>query len=94
MATTASQSTSNARSRTQSRKKVNDDAAYFGPIAAGASSSGTKRQAPEKADGEPRIKRKRVEAANVATANKKDVADAEPRKSLVSSLDYPCFRHP
>ena len=42
-------------------KKVNDDAAYFGPPASSTSVSVTKRQAPDKAEGEPRVKRKQVE---------------------------------
>lgn len=84
---TPAQASSAARSRTQARKKVNDDASYFGPpaTAAGPGPSGLKRQAAEKADGEPRVKRKKVEPNVVATGvGKKDVAEVEPRKSLVS----------
>lgn len=47
-----------SRSRPQARKKVNDDAAYFGPLAG----AGVKRHAMDKAEGEPRVKRKRVDA--------------------------------
>ena len=79
----------NSRSRTQSRKKVNDDAAYFAP-ASSASVSATKRQAPDKAEGEPRVKRKRVETGHIATpANgKRDNMESEPRKSLVSGPSF------
>ncbi|KAF8912883.1 hypothetical protein CPB84DRAFT_1759770 [Gymnopilus junonius] len=74
------QPSSSSRLRTQARKKVNDDAAYFGPPA----STGMKRQAADKAEGEPRVKRKRVETNQVAsTSGKKDAAEPEPRKSLV-----------
>ena len=57
----------------------------MGPSGSTAASAGTKRQAVDKADGEPRVKRKRVEAvqANGATG-KKDSTENEPRKSLVS----------
>jgi len=48
-----------SRSRPQARKKVNDDAAYFGP----PTGAGVKRQAIDKAEGEPRVKRKKVDAA-------------------------------
>jgi hypothetical protein len=47
-----------SRSRPQARKKVNDDAAYFGP----PTGAGVKRHAADKADGEPRVKRKKVDA--------------------------------
>lgn len=50
-----------SRSRPQARKKVNDDAPYFGPPAG----VGTKRHAIDKAEGEPRVKRKRVDATPV-----------------------------
>ncbi len=85
--------TSSSRARTQGRKKINDDAAYLGPSASTAS-TGTKRLAADKADGEPRTKRKRVETAN---SFKKDF-EAESRRSLVSFfffhswwLDRRCF---
>ena len=84
-ASTTTQPTTSSRSRTQSRKKVNDDAAYFGPPASSTSVSATKRQAPDKAEGEPRVKRKRVETHIVTPANgKRDNMESEPRKSLVS----------
>ncbi|TFY60976.1 hypothetical protein EVJ58_g4793, partial [Rhodofomes roseus] len=63
-------STSTARSRPQlSRKKLNaDDAAYHAPPS--ASAAGAKRTATERADGEPRAKRKRVDASsNAASAS-------------------------
>ncbi|KAI0063135.1 hypothetical protein BV25DRAFT_1824684 [Artomyces pyxidatus] len=49
---------SGSRSRNPSRRRPNDDAAYAGPPSVGA-----KRQAADKADGEPRMKRKRVDAS-------------------------------
>jgi hypothetical protein len=73
---------STSRARTQSRKKLNDDAAYFAPSGSAAS----KRQAVDKADGEPRTKRKRVDG-NVAAHAKKDGLELENRKSLVSACD-------
>ena len=84
-ASTTTQPTTSSRSRTQSRKKVNDDAAYFGPPASSTSVSATKRQAPDKAEGEPRVKRKRVETHIVTPTNgRRDNMESEPRKSLVS----------
>lgn len=47
-----------SRSRPQARKKVNDDAAYFGP----PTGAGVKRHAADKAEGEPRVKRKKMDA--------------------------------
>ncbi|KAI0310994.1 hypothetical protein OF83DRAFT_1178003 [Amylostereum chailletii] len=47
---------STSRVRNHSRKKANDDAPYAGP-----SSAGAKRQAVDKPDSEPRVKRKRVD---------------------------------
>jgi len=71
---------SSSRARTQTRKKLNDDAAYFGPSGSGAS----KRQAVDKAEGEPRTKRKRIDTAhgNASLNNKRD-HEIEARKSLV-----------
>ena len=85
-ASTTTQATTTSRSRTQSRKKANDDAAYFGPPPSNASVSATKRQAPDKPEGEPRVKRKRVETGHIIaqTNGKKDNTESEPRKSLVS----------
>ena len=87
-ASTTAQPATSSRSRTQSRKKVNDDAAYFGPPASSTSVSATKRQAPDKAEGEPRVKRKRVETSHLVTPSngKRDNIEIEPRKSLVSGL--------
>ncbi|KAK0506427.1 hypothetical protein EDD18DRAFT_1304894 [Armillaria luteobubalina] len=59
--------------RPQARKKVNDDASYFGPPGA----SSLKRQAVERVDGEPRMKRKRVEPVV------RDPLDTESRISFV-----------
>jgi hypothetical protein len=73
---------SGSRSRPQARKKPNDDAAYFGPP-----STGSKRQAVERAEGEPRVKRKRVEPSSGRKADKAGVgADPEDEKSSVSLL--------
>ncbi|KAF8167881.1 hypothetical protein B0H34DRAFT_35690 [Crassisporium funariophilum] len=90
MSASVAQNTTTSRSRTQSRKKANDDAAYFGPPAS-VGGTGLKRQAPEKAEGESRVKRKRVEPSHVAanTNNKKDAAECEPRKSLVEFNKMP-----
>jgi hypothetical protein len=55
-----------SRSRPQARKKVNDDAAYFGPPTA----VGVKRHATDKAEGEPRVKRKKVDATTGAAGRK------------------------
>jgi len=69
---------SGSRSRPQARKKPNDDAAYFGPPAA------SKRQAVDRAEGEPRVKRKRVEPRKV---DRRGVsADADEDKSSVCFL--------
>jgi len=81
MSASAPQSSS-SRARTQARKKINDDAAYLGPSASTAS-AGTKRLAGDKADGEPRTKRKRVDTGHSANSFKKDF-EAESRRSLVS----------
>lgn len=55
-----------SRSRPQARRKVNDDAAYFGPPAG----VGVKRHATDKVEGEPRMKRKKVDATAVGVARK------------------------
>lgn len=65
-----------SRSRPQARKKPNDDAAYLGPP-----STATKRQANDRAEGEPRVKRKRIESSN---ARKMDHG-ADDDKSSVST---------
>ncbi|KAK0446483.1 uncharacterized protein EV420DRAFT_1484119 [Desarmillaria tabescens] len=57
--------------RPQARKRVNDDASYFGPPGA------LKRQAVERVDGEPRMKRKRIEPVL------RDPMDTENRISFV-----------
>lgn len=80
-------STTGSRSRPQARRKPNDDASYFGPPGGAAVASGTKRQAADKADGEPRGKRKRVDAASIA-ASRREV-EPEPRSSLVSTVWLP-----
>lgn len=72
-----------SRSRPQARKRANDDSPYFGPpVSSGP--SGTKRQATDKADGEPRVKRKRVDAVvSAAVSNKKDITDGDQKPSMV-----------
>ncbi|KXN89814.1 hypothetical protein AN958_04818 [Leucoagaricus sp. SymC.cos] len=76
---------SGSRSRPQARKKLNDDAAYTAPPSVGA-----KRQAADKAEGEPRVKRKRVEPMTVATSTngKKDVEEPQ-RNSMVEFSKMP-----
>jgi len=73
-----------SRTRPQARKKPNDDASYFGPTGNSGATAGTKRQASDKADGEPRGKRKRAEPA--PTSSRKDIAEAEERASLVRGV--------
>ena len=81
MATSATTGTTGSRSRPHARKKTNDDAAYMAPPSA---STGTKRQAAEKADGEPRVKRKRVEPVTAtASSNGKKDAEELQRSSMV-----------
>ncbi|KAF6766418.1 hypothetical protein DFP72DRAFT_1039057 [Ephemerocybe angulata] len=72
-----------SRARPQARKKANDDASYFGPSTSAATTTGTKRQAADKLDGEHRVKRKRVDAVVTQQAAKKDTAETEIRLSLV-----------
>ncbi|KAI9566986.1 hypothetical protein HD554DRAFT_2039879 [Boletus coccyginus] len=72
---------SGSRSRPQARKKPNDDAAYFGPPAA------SKRQAVDRAEGEPRVKRKRVEPRKV---DRRGIsADADEDKSSINFKSLP-----
>ncbi|KAG6371515.1 hypothetical protein JVT61DRAFT_9219 [Boletus reticuloceps] len=72
---------SGSRSRPQARKKPNDDAAYFGPPTA------SKRQAVERAEGEPRVKRKRVEPLRKVGRTGVS-ADADEEKSSQGSPGY------
>ncbi|KAJ6519246.1 hypothetical protein C8R45DRAFT_950671 [Mycena sanguinolenta] len=74
-----------SRSRPQARKKVNDDAAYFGPPMGNA---GAKRHAADKVDGEPRVKRKRADPMAVSAANNRR-DDADSRVSLVEFIKMP-----
>ncbi|KAG6857667.1 hypothetical protein H0H87_010236 [Tephrocybe sp. NHM501043] len=76
-------SASGSRSRPQARKKPNDDASYFAPVASG-SGAGAKRHAMDKADGEPRGKRKRIDPITVTSlaSARKDGVDSEPKTSL------------
>lgn len=78
-----------ARPRPPARKKPNDDAAYTGPSAAALAAAGggaqaTKRQATDRAEGEPRNKRKKVET--IVSNQNRPLIDpmSEPRTSLVS----------
>lgn len=80
--------TAGSRSRPQARKKTNDDATYFGP----PTGVGMKRQATDKVDGEPRVKRKKVDSG-VSNGVGKKAADktglhesGELNVSLVSQL--------
>ena len=78
---------SSSRPRNQARRRQNDDAAYMGPA---------KRQAADKADGEPRMKRKRVDVAG-ASAGMSALArravdrasDDGRRASVVGVLFFP-----
>lgn len=86
------------RARPQARRKLNvtaDDAAYHGVL---PGSAGTKRAAVEKPEGEPRVKRKRVEASGtagvsgVATSGGRKAADKGQeveRKCLVDFTKLP-----
>ncbi|EKM60441.1 uncharacterized protein PHACADRAFT_84386 [Phanerochaete carnosa HHB-10118-sp] len=62
LAATSQPPAATSRARPQARRKANpqDDAAYHGAL---PSSAGAKRSATDKADGEPRVKRKRLEPA-------------------------------
>lgn len=85
----AASGASGSRSRPQARKKLNDDAAYMAPP-----SAGSKRQAPDKPDGEPRVKRKRVEPVTAtASSNGKKDAEEPQRSSMVSTcLVFPTLK--
>lgn len=90
MSASAQTSGAGSRSRTQARKKVNDDATYSGPPS--TTGGGAKRHATDKPDGEPRVKRKRVEPSYAVsvTNSRKEVTEAEPALSVVSY--YICCR--
>lgn len=80
------------RSRTQGRRKPNDEAGYFGP-GGGTSTAGVKRHAVDKAEGDGRAKRKRMEPANGTNGlggngARKDGGDTEAKSSLVRTLDF------
>ncbi|KAJ8587909.1 hypothetical protein M405DRAFT_282159 [Rhizopogon salebrosus TDB-379] len=68
-------STSGSRSRPQARKKPNDDAAYFG-------ATGMKRQAVDRAEGESRSKRKRLDGSAVSRKAEKSTADDDYKSSI------------
>lgn len=88
-------SSSGSRSRPQARRKLNDDASYFGPTGT-SSGTGVKRNAADKVDGEPRGKRKRVEPINTTSpANtRKEGGEAESKTSLVCGLNCALTLHP
>ncbi|OAX42562.1 hypothetical protein K503DRAFT_682993 [Rhizopogon vinicolor AM-OR11-026] len=69
-------SASGSRSRPQARKKPNDDAAYFG-------ATGMKRQAVERAEGEPRSKRKRVDHGGAMSRKAEKVTADEHFNSAI-----------
>lgn len=73
-------STSGSRSRPQARKKPNDDAAYFGV-------AGTKRQAADRAEGEPRVKRKRVEHGTTVSRRADKSADNDFKSAVRAFCD-------
>lgn len=76
-------STAGSRSRPQARKKPNDDAAYFGPPPGGVAvglTVGAKRHASDRADGEPRVKRKRLDATNMSISSGGRKADRDKDK--------------
>ncbi|KAI0089854.1 hypothetical protein BDY19DRAFT_1069732 [Irpex rosettiformis] len=79
-----------SRARPQaSRRKANhaaDDAAYHGVISSNAL-AGSKRGAAEKADGEPRLKRKRLEPTNATTNGVSSSATVE-KESKPSMIDF------
>ena len=94
LAATSQLPASTSRARPQARRKANpqDDAAYHGVL---PPSAGTKRTAADKADGEPRVKRKRLEPAVPAASSSNASAMARKlnerggdgeRPSLVSTL--------
>ncbi|KAF7319836.1 hypothetical protein MKEN_00766700 [Mycena kentingensis (nom. inval.)] len=76
-----------SRARPGARKKTqHDDAAYFSALP--PSSSGTKRHAADRAEGEPRVKRKRTQVDhNAAIAMAASRANEEGRSSLVSPAE-------
>jgi hypothetical protein len=77
-------STSGSRSRPQARKKPNDDAAYFG-------ATGMKRQAVDRAEGESRSKRKRLDGSAVSRKAEKSTADDDYKSSVRGSVDPATF---
>ena len=98
---TANQSAnaSGSRSRPQARRRAHDDAAYFGPPA-----TGTKRAAQDRPDGEPRIKRKRVDpssrrterapaAAPTASSGPPDEASSRSLIDMKALPDHVLYRY-
>ncbi|KAJ7771934.1 hypothetical protein DFH07DRAFT_211506 [Mycena maculata] len=77
-------SATGSRSRPQARKKANDDAAYFGP----PTTTGAKRHAADKVEGEPRVKRKRADPALAVATSRRDM-DPDSRVSLVEFIKMP-----
>lgn len=88
-ATSTANALAPSRSRPQASRKrahpAGDDAAYHG--VASSHVVGTKRAAAERADGEPRVKRKRIEPVSAsAVAGAGGVREGEVGSSLVSGL--------
>lgn len=79
--TALSISSANSRARTQVRKKPNDDAPYIGQLGAGA-----KRQAVERADGEPRTKRKKLDALVGGNHRKGDADEHDGVVCIISCV--------
>jgi hypothetical protein len=62
-----------SRSRPQARKKPSDDAAYFGPTGGGNGVvAGAKRHGGDRIEGEPRIKRKRMDGVGINGVGRRD----------------------
>ncbi|THV08605.1 hypothetical protein K435DRAFT_959146 [Dendrothele bispora CBS 962.96] len=80
---TTNQTGSGSRSRPQVRKKItNEDASYIGPSASAL--AGSKRQAADRAEGEPKAKRKRVvDTSNGMPAPPPRTVETETRISMV-----------
>ncbi|KAF8640344.1 hypothetical protein AX17_000016 [Amanita inopinata Kibby_2008] len=91
MSTTAANPPQNltTRSRPQARRKPNDDAAYAGPSVASMTTANnmpgqaTKRQAMDRAEGEPRNKRKKVDVAMINQTKTGSDQTSDLKTSLV-----------
>ncbi|KII86483.1 hypothetical protein PLICRDRAFT_114886 [Plicaturopsis crispa FD-325 SS-3] len=74
-----------SRSRPQARRRPNDDAPYLG----GMAGAGTKRHAADRVEGEPRVKRKRVDTGGQAAASRNGKADGRTTAGNVEFADLP-----